>query len=391
MQYTVNRGQKGKIDVKVDVSKSGFEQVYDEVLTKLGAEANIAGFRPGKAPKDVVLQHVGSNKILNQTASFLISKHLGEILKREKLTPIDSPKIAVDTLAESSPFSFVASFNQRPEVKVGDWKKIKVKKVAAKEITDADVNQSIKNIFEAWKKQQETRNQKQETDGGQITEGTEKTEGTESKGKFIYDARGNRIPIKDTPAQPTPGVSEDAAGHTPGVKLSPDDDFARAIGARDLAHLRGLVKKDLETIVADQVEAKLEQELFEKILAMATIEVPDVLGEDELNRILVRLSTELEKQGSNLEKYISEQKTSIDELKAKWRPQAEKNVKITLIMDEVGRAEGVKVSKDEVDAALKGVSETNLSPDQKADLERYFALSIFQAKTLDLVKKAVAA
>lgn len=366
MQYTVNRTPKGKIDVKVDVPKAGFEEAYEQVLTRLGAQTNVAGFRPGKAPRDVILQHVGSNKVLNQTASFLISKNLGEILKKEDLVPIDSPKIAIAILAQASPFSFTASFTQKPAVKVGDWKKIKVKKVAAQEITDKDVNESIKNIFEAWKKQK-------------VSKVTEEPKEPKETGKFIYDARGNRIPIKDDKGSPTTAAQDEI-----------DDSFAKAIGARDLAHLRELVKKDLEAIVAGQVETKLEQEVFEEILKITQVEVPDILIEDELTRILVRLTSELERQSSDLEKYLAQQKTTIDELKTKWRPQAEKNVRITLVLDEIGRGSGVKVTKEELEVALKGVNETNLSADQKEDLERYLALSIFQAKTLDLVKKAVA-
>lgn len=370
MQYTINRAPKGKIDVKVDVPRVGFEEAYEAALTKLGQETNIAGFRPGNAPRDVVLGHVGSNKVLNQAASFLISKHLGDIIKKEDLLPIDSPKIAIEALAEGSPFSFTASFTQKPEVKIGDWKNIKVTKVKAKEITEKDIDQSIKNIFEAWKK----------SSSAKASEG--QAESKEESSKFIYDAHGNRIPIRDDNKETPQRLRSEG---------QVDDEFAKAIGARDLAHLRELVKGDLETIVAGQVEAKLEQEVFEEILKIAQVEVPDILIEDETNRILVRLTSELERQSSDLEKYLSEQKTTIDELKARWRAQAEKNVTITLVMDEIGRQEGVKVAKEEVERALEGVTDANLSPDQKEDLERYLALSILQAKTLDKVKKTIAA
>src|SRR3990167_7076506 len=163
MQYTINRGEKGKVEIKVDIPKAAFEQSYNQTLGKLSQDANIDGFRPGKAPADVVEGKVGLNKILNETASSLISKHLSDILEKEKLIPLESPKIAVNTLAKSSPFSFTASFTQKPKVKVGSWKTIKVKKVAAKEVTEKDIDESIKNIYEAWVKQQETRNKKQET------------------------------------------------------------------------------------------------------------------------------------------------------------------------------------------------------------------------------------
>lgn len=374
MQYSVNRGDKGKIDVKVDVAKSGFEEAYEVTLTKLGSETSMPGFRPGKIPRDVLVGHVGSNKVLNQTASFLISKHLGEIMEKEKLFPIDSPKIAIETLEVSAPFAFIASFTQKPDVKVGDWKSIKIKKIAAGEITDADINASIKNIFDAWKKGKEAKEQGNQT--AEVAEGEK-----EDEGKYIYDAKGNKIPVG----------GEKGAENKKIEAFKIDDEFASAIGAKDLAHLRELVKGDLETIVADQMEQKLEQDIYDKILEIGTIEVPELLVEDELNRILVRLSSELEKQGGDLDKYLAEQKTTIDELKAKWREQAEKNVKVTLIMDEIGKGEKVTITKEELETAMQGMSEQNLTPDQKADLERYLALSIFQAKTMDLVKKTVTA
>lgn len=362
MQYTVNKLEKGKVEIKVDVPKAGFEEAYKETVGAFAKNTNIAGFRPGMAPSDVVEGHVGSNKILNETASHLISKHLSDIFKREDLVPLDSPKIAVNTLAAASPFSFTANFTLRPQIKVGDWKKIKVKKIAAKEVTKKDVEESIKNIHDAWKKQ--------------------KSQSAEPKSKekdenVIFDAKGNAMPVGE--------------GKNKVQVTNIDDEFAKAIGAKDLAHLHEIIKKDLETLVADQVEAQLEQGIFEEILKLGEVEVPDILVEDELNRILIRMNSELEKQGRTLESYLASEKTTIDGLKDKWREQATKNVKISLIMDTIGREEKVQVTKEELEAALAGVNQANLSADQKRDLENYLVTSIFQAKTLDLVKKTVSA
>src|SRR3990167_8384788 len=272
MQYTVTHGEKGKVEIKVDVAKATFEQSYNQTLGKFSQETNIAGFRPGKAPADVVENKVGLNKILNETASSLISKHLSAILDKEKLIPLDSPKIAVNTLAKSSPFSFTASFTQKPKVKVGSWKTIKVKKIARKEVTEKDIDESIKNIYEAWVKQQETRNKKQET----------KDEESQVSQKFIYDAHGNKVFFEDKKTLRSSSNQDSTAG------LKINDEFAKAIGARDLGHLGEIVKKDLETLVADQVEAKLESEIFDKMIEVVIIEVPDILVDDELNRILIQ-------------------------------------------------------------------------------------------------------
>lgn len=368
MQYKVQKGEKGNVEVKVDLPQAGFDQAYKETLATIVKNSNISGFRPGMAPVEVVEKHVGVSKVLNDTASFLINQHLAEIFEKEKFFPIDSPKIAIDTLAFGSPFAYTVSFVQKPQVKIGDWKKISVKKITAKEVTEADVAASIKNIYDAYLKQREAGNKKPET------------ENEEEKGdKYIFDAQGNKIFVGD----------EKGADNKKIEAHKIDDEFAKAIGAKDLAHLREIVKNDLETLVLDQVEQNAEQEIFDEIMKVSEVEVPEILVEDELNRILLRLSNELERQGKELDVYLKEQKTTIDELKAKWREQAEKNVKTTLIMDEIGRNEGVKVEKPEVDEAMKGVNQTSLSADQVADLQRYLTLSIFQAKTLALVKKTI--
>lgn len=368
MQYTATRQPKGKVEIKVDVPKAAFEESYKGALDSLSKSTNIAGFRPGMAPADVVEKHVGISKVLNEAASTLINKHLSEIFEKEKFFPIDSPKIAIESLAQSAPLSFVVSFTQKPEVKIGDWKKIRIKKLPVKEIGEAEVMDSIKNIYEAWKKQKAAK--------GEIEQ-----KGEEDGGKYIYDAQGNKIPIKD----------EKGAENKKVEAAIIDDEFARTIGAKDLAHLKELVKHDLETIVTDQVEMKLEEELFDEILKVIEIEVPELLIEDELNRILLRLTSQLEQQGKELDDYLKEQNTTIDELKNKWRVQAEKNVKSTLVMDEIGRAEQIKVSQEEIQNTMKGINQTATSPEQKQDMERYVALSIFQAKTLDLVKKTITA
>lgn len=365
MQYTVTRGEKGKVDVKVDIPKAAFSEVYDKAVETLSADVKVSGFRPGHVPRDVVEGQIGTGRILNEAANNLVSKHLGEIFEKENIVPITSPKIAVETLTLDSPFSFTATLVQRPKVKLGDWKNIKVKKVAVKPVVDGDVDQSIKNIYEAWQKQKS--DQKPETSDQE----------DEPTGKFIYDAHGNKIPIKEDDA---PKASNDG---------KVDDDFAKAVGANDLAHLKELVRRDLENMVADQAENKLEEELFDKMLEMGEIDVPDILVDDELNRIMMRLNQELERQGKKVEDFLREENTTMDALRAKWRPQAEKNVKTTLIMDEIGKQEKVQITKEELENAFKGVDESKLSEQQKVDLQQYIAVSLFQAKTLDLVKKVV--
>lgn len=402
MQYKVNKQSfssnkdtKGRVEVAVEIPTADFDAVYKETVQAFSKDVNVDGFRPGTAPEGVIEAKVGANRILNEAASFLISKNLSEIFKKEDFVPIDSPKVAIGSLSKGTNFSFTATFTLRPVVKVGNWKGIKVKKVEAKAIEDADVNDSIKNIFDAWVKQEGEK-------VSQVSQVSQVPQVSNEEGKFIYDAKGNKVHFSSE-KQTLRSSSLDELG-TAGLKIpivtegknkitvhKIDDEFAKAIGARDVAHLREIVRKDLENIITDQVEAKFEQDIFDEILKIGEIEVPGVLVDDELNRILIRLNTELERQEKTLEKYLEEEKTTIDELKAKWREQAAKNVKISLIMDSIGREEKVQVTKEDLAAAISGVDQSKMSAEQKRDLENYLVMSIFQARTLDLVKKAITA
>ena len=366
MQYTLNRGEKGRVEVKVDITRAAFVAAYGDIIEVISKDQQFPGFRPGKIPTNVIEDKIGVNKILNDAASFLVTKHLDEIFKKENITALGSPNIAVHALAKDSPFSFTATLTAKPQVKIGDWKKIKIKRVKPKEVAEKDVDESIKNIYEAWSKQQKTVNKKQET-------GEEEEEDRRSK-KFIYDAHGSKIYLKE---------------ESKGSKDEIDDEFAKKIGARDLKYLQELVRSDLEKIMADQVEAKLEQEFFDEILKLAKVEIPDILIDDEINRIIVRITQNLEQQNKKLDDHLKEENTTLDALKAKLRPQAEHNVKITLIMDEIGKREKVQISREEIENAAKGVDQAKLDEKQKADLRNYMAVSLFQAKTLDLVKKVV--
>src|SRR3990167_9592738 len=372
MQYTVNKQEKHKTEIKVDIPKDAFEKAYGDVLAAFGKDAKISCFRPGNAPDDVLESHIGPTKLLNETATFLVSKHICEILKKEDLAPLDSPQIAVHSLSKGLPFSFTASFIQRPKVKVDGWEKIKVKKQKAKAITSEDIDLSVKNIHEAWMKRKTA-----------TTEDTEnKAESTEEKsGKFIYDARGNKIFLKDQ--------EEPKGQRAKEPKTEIDDDFAKAVGAKDLANLKEIVKRDLEALVSDQAEINFEQAIFAEFLQLVDFEPPEILIEDELNRMIIRLNSELEQAGKKIEDYLKEQQATVEELKKKWREQAEKNVKISLILEQIGKDEKIQVEKAEAEKVLQNTNQANLTEEQKKSLENYIAFSIFQAKTLDLVKKTV--
>lgn len=373
MEFKITKGDKGKIAVKVDIGTKDFDEAYVAAMNTLGKDTKIAGFREGNVPADVLENNLGTSKILNEAANFLVTQHLTTIFKSEKIIPLGNPSVAIHTLSKGQPFSFTATVTSKPKVKVGNWKTLKIKKVAPKSVTDTDVNASIKNIYDAWVKQQKMK-------GSDVTNEPKVSEDGQSN-KFIYDAQGQKVFVKDD--------GGDKQKKTDGGSSGINDEFAKKIGARDLHHMRELVRTDLEKIVADRAEHKVEEELFVEMLKFGEVNVPDILVDDELNRIILRINQNLEQQKRKMDDYLKQQQTTLDALKAKLRPQAEKNVQITLMMDEIGKSEDIKVLPEEVEKASQGVDKTKLSDKQKKDLQNYLTVSLFQSKTLKLVKEKV--
>jgi trigger factor len=209
-----------------------------------------------------------------------------------------------------------------------------------------------------------------------LAEESNNNDGTEDTRKYIYDARGNKIFLNDKQKELD--------------KPKIDDRFAQKLGAKDLEDLKRIVRTDLEQIMSNNVEAKFENEIFDQLIKLSDVDVPDILIDDELNRMIIRLERQLQEQGQKLEDYLKQQNTTFDALKAKWRPDAEKIAKINLIVEDIGKAEKVKVDDTEIESAKKTVDNSNMDESQKAQLDLYLISSIFQAKTLDLIKKSAA-
>lgn len=341
--YTAKR-EGLNLTASVVIEAAVFDKKRQEAIKELGKEVTVAGFRKGQAPENLIEARLDQNKILDKALSSLLPDILKEILEKEKFTPLTYPQINLTKVAPGNDLEFSLMFVLPPEVKLGDYKSIRVKKAQVEPVSEEKIDQSIANIFEAKKK-----------------EGSTKSE------PVIYGADGQPISSK-----------------SPSLELN--DEFAKSLGANDLAHLRELVKADLEEIALTEAERKFETDLFKELTAMSSVEVPDILVEDELNRMISRAQTDLSRSGIKFEDYLKESQKTIEQLMQDWRPQARNNVQVQLILGEVGKAEEVEISDEELEAAMSETDPSKLDDKTRTDLENFTRYAIFQTKTLKILK-----
>jgi len=138
-KITVTKLPKSKVEVKVEVPAEDFSVFVEKALNEFTKETQIAGFRPGQAPKDMVKGRVGQAKLLDRAAVLAVEATFPTVVRENNLEPLGYPEIAVLKLAEGNPLEYQATVAVYPEAKLPDYKQIaggfELKKV---ELTEED-------------------------------------------------------------------------------------------------------------------------------------------------------------------------------------------------------------------------------------------------------------
>lgn len=357
----ISKLPKSQVEVTITLPWEDLQPKWDETLQRLNQDMELPGFRKGQAPLNMVESQLGT-KLQDEVLKTIMPQALVEALKGLNIIPIDYPKYQLISFVKGQSLSFKASITERPEVKLGDYKNIKVVKPQLKTITDDDVNKMIGDLYNRWKVRQpsvQTVSQTKPSTNGQSNPGS---------GSISFN-------------QPQTTQSQVS---------SPDEVFAKAVGADDLADLKTKIKQDLASEAKYNNELDFEEAILQEVEKITSVELPDVLVEDELNRMLVSLQRRVADMGLLLDDYLKRQGKTVEQLKLEWRPQAEKNVRMELGLSEIARAEDVQISDEQLQAEIDKISDARLKLQFEAQEPRmHLKHSLRQVKTLDLLKTLV--
>lgn len=347
----INKLQKAIVEVEITVPWVDLEPKWNETLQRLGQEVELPGFRKGAAPANMVEQNLGL-KLQDEVLKVAFPNFLIEALKGTDIIPIDYPKYDLQSFVKGTQLQFKATITNRPAVTVGNYKVIKVTRPALKPVTEEEVQKVVDDLYKRWKVKQSSvaSNQSSATQAGTIN--------------F---------------QQPTNGQA-----------LVPDDVFAKAMGAMNLADLNAKIRKDLEANVKYNNELDYEEAILQEVEKITSVEMPDILISDELNRMLVSLQRRVADMGLLLEDYLKGQGKTLEQLKGEWTPQAEKNVRMELGLAEIARQEGVQITDEELQAEIDKIQDARVKQQFSAQEPRLqLRHSLRQVRTLDLMKKLV--
>jgi FKBP-type peptidyl-prolyl cis-trans isomerase (trigger factor) len=346
---------KSLVEISITVPWIDLEPKWNETLQRLIADLELPGFRKGQVPLAMAEQNLGS-KLNDEFFKIVMPQFLIEALKGSEIVPIDYPKYQLVSFVKGQGLSFKAIVTERPKITVGDYKGIKVTRPAVKIITDDEVSKMIEEMFKRWKAKNPSNIQ-------QPAANSQNTAGSMNFNQPLDSAQG----------------------------VSPDDNFAKAVGALSLIDLKTKLKADLENEAKYNNELDFEELILQQVEAITTVEIPEILVSDELNRMLVQLQRRVADMGLLLEDYLKGQNKTVEGLKSEWRPQAEKNVKMELGLSEVARLENVQITDQELQAEIDKIQDARMKAQFETEEPRlHLKHSLRQIKTLDKLKTLVA-
>lgn len=387
MKVTAENGENREVTLTIEVEAAEVSKAVDRAAKSLASRVNIPGFRKGKAPRKIVERHVGMDTILQEAFDIIAPKAFGDALDEQKIEPVTRPNIDIVTLEEGKDLVFKATVTPRPEVKLGEYKGLKIEK-KVEEVTDEAVEKQLKNFQERQAKMVDA------PEGAEVKDGDFTTLDFEGfvDGEAFEGGKGQDYPLQIGSGSFIPGFEEQLVGAKIGEEKDvnvkfPEDYHADALAGKDATFkctIRSIKNKELPAIddelakkvstfeTLDELKADIRKNLEENAerkaendqrtaaIEQATenieVDIPAVMIDNRVTSMLQEMAMRLEQQGMKLEQYLQYAGTDIAKLREEYRETAEKNVKTDLMLEEVAKAENIKVEGADLDAEVAGMA-----------------------------------
>ena len=387
MNVTVTPAPRSSISVRVELPPEKLDSAIAEAVRHLSQRTKIHGFRPGKAPRAVVERVVGSEAVLEEAMDHLVQRAYRDALVEHQILPLAQADVKVEQGEEGKPVIFTATVAVRPDVQLGDYRSFKfgpeIEKIDEPKVQKVIDELRDQNASLAPVEDRGARNGDYVVIGYTGTRDGVPFEGGSAERmplilgdeRLIPGFEAELVGLKPTETKgfditfPDDYPEESLKGQTAHFEVemkelrekilpAEDDDFARSLGAfADLAALRTEIKARLERNALDKARHEFADKIIEYATANATLELPDILVEQEIEIMHDELRGSLARQGIDEESYLKVVEKTEADLHADFRPRAEKRVKVLLVLSKVAEEEGVEIADRDVQAEVARATE----------------------------------
>ncbi|MGG0720423.1 trigger factor [Robertmurraya massiliosenegalensis] len=384
-KWEKQEGNQGVLTFEVDAEK--FNEGLDAAFKKVVKTVSVPGFRKGKMPRGMFEKRFGIESLYQDAIDILLPEAYTNAIEEAGIDPVDRPEIDVEQVEKGKALIFKATVTVKPEVKLGEYKGIEVEKVDT-EVTEEDVNQELTTLqerhaelvvketaaengdsvvmdFEGFVDGEpfeggQADNYSLELGSGQFIPGFEE--------QLVGTAAGEEKEVEVT--FPEDYHAADLAGKKAVFKVKVhevkgkelpelDDEFAKDADdeVETLDALKEKIKTRLEESKKHEAEHAVRDTVVEKAAENAEIDLPAIMIDNEVDRMLQEFEQRLQMQGMNLDLYFQFSGQDETALRDQMKEEADKRVRMNLTLEAIAKAENIEVSPEEMDAELNKMAE----------------------------------
>lgn len=379
--------KKNVKEVTIKIEGKEWETALDKAFKKKNKEVKLDGFRKGCAPKEIFIKKVGIETLFMDAVDACVEPAYKKALEESKMVPIIEPNLDVKSVSKDGA-EFVFTIISKPEVTLGDYKGLKVKKEtakASKEEVDAEIEKLRGQLAEIVVKED-----------GAVEVGDTAVIDFDGyvDGKALDGGKGENFPLEIGSHSFIPGFEEGVVGMKTGDTKTldlvfPEDYVAELKGKKvkfdvtvheiktrvlpeineeffkDLGYDEMKTKEELEKEVKTTIESKKQEELddkyteacLDKAVSNMKCDINDEIVDDEIHHMMHQFDQQLGQQGLNLEQYYQFTGTTHEDLHEKMHDEAQKRVSYRYLIEAVVEKENIEIDDKEVKAKAKEMAD----------------------------------
>ena len=379
---------KNEVKLSFEIEAEKFDEAMKKVYTKTAKYFTIPGFRKGKAPMNIVERTYGSSIFYEDTFNELVPDIYDEAIKENKIEAVSRPQIDISQMEKGKDLKFTAIVQIKPEVKLGKYKGIELKKIEYN-VSDKDVEHELGHMAEHNARLVTVEDRPVEKgdmtvidfagsiDGVAFDGGTAENQELEiGSNKFIPGFEDQIIGMKINDVKdikvtfPEDYFTKDLAGKEATFKVTLheikkkelpkiDDDFAKDVSEFDtLADLKADIKSKIQKENEEKAKYESEEAAIEAVCKEVEVEIPSGMIETEIDNMVKDVENKLSYQGLTLDQYLKLTNKTNSDLRKEFDEQANKAVKSRLVLEAIIKAEDIKPEDKEVEEKVKEMAKS---------------------------------